>query len=93
MSLHKYQLKLGQHVHPNVERPPLQSYPPAVDLAPADPAAAPVPLLKVSDGPLFTAAECDAIVAEAEEREEWVIGGAWHKNQVLFQLLHEVPAL
>ena len=82
-SLHKYQLKLGAPVFPNVERPPLQSYPAPLDLTPADPEAAPVPLLKISDGPLFTAAECDAIVAEAEEREEWVIGGAWHKNQVL----------
>ena len=68
----KYKLKLGEHVHPHIERPALQPFPAALDLMGIDPPGVAVELLKASDGPLLTAQECDAIVQEAEMREEWV---------------------
>ena len=79
----KYQLKLGEHVFPHATRPPLQPFPAPVQLvAEGGEAGAgrgrPVDWLGMSDGALFTAEECEAIVQEAEEREEWVIGGDWH---------------
>jgi len=79
----KYQLKLGEHVFPHAARPPLQPFPAPVRLvAEGGEAGAgagrPVDWLAMSDGALFTAEECEAMVQEAEEREEWVIGGDWH---------------
>ena len=70
-----YALKLGEDVYPHAARPPLEPFPNPVPLVAA---GKPVDWLHMSEGPLFTAAECDAIVQEAEEREEWVIGGDWH---------------
>jgi hypothetical protein len=76
-----YELKLGEHVHPNIACPPLQPFPAAVSLPGPAGSTGPVELLKLSDGPLFTADECNAIVKEAEQRKEWVIDGDWHKDQ------------
>ena len=81
VSEHKYKLRLGKDTHPNIERPNLEPFPAPVNLVGSDPAAPPVELLKVTDGPIFTAAECNAIVDEAEMREEWVIGGPWHTGK------------
>ena len=74
-SQNKYQLKLGD------ARPPTQSFPAPISLPPPEGMDRAVELLKVSDGAIFTAEECKAIMDEAEAREEWVIGGDWHKDQ------------